>query len=107
MKIVRNNLIPFGSYRAINLFGILFCKREAKISPETINHEMIHTAQMKEMLYIPFYIWYVMEWLVRLVVCCSPHKAYRTISFEQEAYTNEGNGGYLASRKHYAWFKFI
>lgn len=65
MKIVYNNLIPFKGFAAINLFGILFV-RGVKVSEEMINHEAIHTAQMKEMLYVFFYLWYVVEWIVRL-----------------------------------------
>jgi hypothetical protein len=40
---------------------------------------------MKEMLYIPFYLWYGVEWLVKLF--CKGN-AYRNISFEREAYDN-------------------
>lgn len=50
MKIIRNNFIPFPGFKAINLFGILFVRGNATISQEVINHESIHTAQMKEML---------------------------------------------------------
>src|SRR5678815_4332787 len=66
MKIIRNKYIPFKGFRAINLFGILFVRGNAKISEVTLNHEKIHTAQMKEMLYIFFYLWYVFEWIIRL-----------------------------------------
>ena len=45
-----------------------------------------HTAQMKEMLYIFFYLWYVVEWIIRLFM---KGNAYRNISFEREAYSNE------------------
>ena len=63
MKIVRNNIIPFKGFLAINLFGILFVRGDNYISPQVINHEKIHTAQMRELLYIPFYLWYVLEWM--------------------------------------------
>lgn len=67
MKIVRNNIIPFKGYKAVNLFGILFVRGDSVIGSVDINHESIHTAQMKEMLYVFFYLWYGIEWLVRLV----------------------------------------
>lgn len=102
MKIIENNLIPFKGFCAINLFGFLFCKDKSKINDVVINHESIHTAQMKEMLYIPFYIWYVIEWLIKLF---GKGNAYRNISFEREAYTNQYNLDYLKTRKHYSWFK--
>lgn len=87
----------------MNLFGILFVRKNAVIGSVTINHEGIHSAQMKEMLYIPFYIWYGIEWLVRLLCYWNFHKAYRNISLEQEAYEHETDMQYLEHRRHYAW----
>lgn len=104
MKIIENKIIPFPGYKAINLFGLLFVRKGAVISEEDINHESIHTAQMKEMLYIFFYIWYIVEWVIRLF---KKGNAYRNISFEQEAYNNEDNLEYLNNRKHYEWFKYL
>ncbi len=104
MKIIRNNYIPFQGYKAINLFGILFVRGNARINDRTIRHETIHSAQMKEMLYIFFYLWYVVEWVIRLFM---EGNAYRNISFENEAYTNEDNIIYLESRKRFAWIKYL
>lgn len=104
MKIIENKIIPFPGYKAINLFGILFVREGAKISEQDLNHESIHTAQMKEMLYIFFYIWYIVEWVIRLF---KKSNAYRNISFEQEAYNNEDNLEYLNNRKHYEWSKYL
>lgn len=106
MKIIHNNLIPFGDYSTINLFGILFTK-EDKLSKYTINHELIHTAQMKELGYIFFYLWYGIEYcLIRLF-----HKkqgdAYHDVSFEEEAYNNQYDLSYLDKRNHYSWIKYI
>lgn len=67
MKIVRNGFIPFKGFTAINLFGILFVRDDSFLDGIAINHELIHTQQMRELLYIPFYACYVVEWLVRLV----------------------------------------
>ena len=106
MKIIYNNLIPFKGFVAMNLFGILFARNEYrnKISDRTINHESIHTAQIKEMGYIFFYIWYLVEWLIRLVINSD---AYRNISFEQEAFINDDNLDYLKTRKRFSWLKYI
>lgn len=104
MRIIYNNLIPFKGFAAINLFGILFVRKGVKVSEEMINHEAIHTAQMKEMLYVFFYLWYVIEWIVRLF---KNGDAYRNISFEREAYANENNRDYLTNRKMYNWINFI
>ena len=52
MKVVYNNLIPFKGYKAINLFGIVFARKGAVLTGKDLNHEAIHTSQMKEMLYL-------------------------------------------------------
>lgn len=105
MKVIYNNIIPFPGYKAMNLFGILFARKGARIDDETINHESIHTAQIKELLYIFFYIWYGVEWLVRL--CQYGSDAYYNISFEREAYSNESNLEYLKNRKGYSFLKYL
>ena len=33
--------------------------------------------------------------------------AYKNISFEREAYQNQGDLDYLSNRKHYNWFSYI
>lgn len=105
MRVIENTLIPVKGFAAINLFGVLFIRKGVKVSDRILNHEKIHTAQMKEMLYIFFYLWYFVEWIVRLVA--NPKTAYRSISFEQEAYDNDKNDTYLSIRRAYAWRKFI
>lgn len=102
MKIVYNNIIPFSGYKAINLFGILFIKKKYKINNIDINHEAIHSAQMKELFYIFFYLIYVIEWIIRLFM---KGNAYRNISFEKEAYNNEYDLNYLSSRKRFAMWR--
>jgi len=44
MKVIYNNIIPFPGYSCMNLFGILFARKNAKIDDATLNHESIHTA---------------------------------------------------------------
>lgn len=104
MKIIRNSLIPIGNrFAAINILGMLFVKGDIIITEHLINHERIHSAQMRELLYIPFYILYVAEWLILLFRYCGNfQKAYRNISFEREAYLNERNLHYLRTRKRFA-----
>ena len=102
MKVIYDNIIPFRGFTAMNLFGIVLAQEEYKPpSKVTLNHEAIHTAQMKEMLYVGFYLWYVIEWLVKLFIYGK--QAYRNISFEREAYAYEGYEGYLTIRKRYNW----
>ena len=114
MKIIKNNIIPFQGFAAINLFGVLFVRKEYANRYEgtdkfdrMIVHESIHTKQQKEMLYVFFYIWYVIEWLIRLFGCFDFNMAYRNISFEQEAYSNEGNINYVKNRPCYMWLGYF
>ena len=102
MIIIKNNIMPFKGYKAMNLFGILFLRKPYSLSEKDINHEAIHTAQMKELLFIFFYIIYFLEWLVRLFINTN---AYRNISFEKEAYSNEKNLEYLKTRKHFSQWR--
>ena len=88
----------------MNLFGVLFVRGNARIDDITLNHEKIHTAQIKELWYIFFYLWYIIEWLIRLFM---KGNAYRNISFEREAYSNEKDLSYLDNRKRFAWIKYI
>lgn len=107
MLIIRNNILPLGkSYAAINLFGILFVKRDVRITPELVNHERIHTYQQRELLFIIFYVVYVLEWLGRLVLCGgNGYRAYKSLSFEREAYAHGDDLGYLARRRAFAQWR--
>ena len=104
VKIVRTSILPFRGFSAVNLLGVLFVHHGVYISNELMNHERIHTAQQREMLFVFFYLAYFMEWLVRLPM---RGNAYRNISFEREAYANQRNLDYLHSRPHYAWRRYM
>lgn len=106
MKIIRNRFIPFKGFSAINLFGVLFCRYDSIITDTTINHEMIHTAQMKEVWYIPFYILYLIEYVKNLFKYKSRKVAYRKNCFEREAYAHDRDFAYLSNRKKFAWIHY-
>lgn len=106
MKIIRSRFFPLKRFKAMNFFGVIIARKEIRIFDSTIRHEEIHTIQMREMWYIFFYIWYFIEWLVRLCIERNAHKAYRNISFEREAYKNENDLEYLENRKLFSWFKY-
>lgn len=103
MKLIYNKWIPFKGFRAINIFGVCFVREGQAMPPHSINHEKIHTAQMRELWYIGFYILYFLEWLYRL--CVDTKRAYRAISFEQEAYAHQRDYNYLNERKHFAMWR--
>jgi hypothetical protein len=107
MRIIRNNIIPIKGFKAINLFGVLFVRGDAKINDVTFMHESIHTAQMKELLYIFFYLFYIVDWLIGLAAHLDFNRAYRDICFEKEAYANEKDLDYLKKRKPYNFLKYM
>ena len=94
--LVRNKLIPFKGYKAISIWPFIFVRKECKFGNVDLNHERIHLRQQLELLIIPFYIIYLIEWIF---------KGYKNVSFEKEAYSNEGNLDYLKTRKLFNMWK--
>jgi hypothetical protein len=86
-------------------FGIYLKRPPKKVSKATISHEEIHWHQQIEMLVIPFYMWYCVEYLIKLLKYKGA--AYYNISFEREAYTNETSFKYVENRELYSWFKYL
>ncbi len=99
-------LITFDWPVAITImpFGI-YVKPDYLKDEQTIRHEMIHARQQLEMFILPFYVWYLVEWLIRLVI--NYKMAYMSVSFEREAYRNDENSEYLTGRKYFAWLSYL
>ena len=94
-----------GNFKGITIFPFIILKdKKTKDNKVVINHEKIHIEQQKELLVIPFFIWYFVEWFIRLFM---DGNAYRNISFEREAYANEDNVDYLKERRPFAFFKYM
>ena len=108
--VIKNNFIKtisFGKSYGIALFPFVFLRRELKITPRILRHEKIHLRQQLELLILPFYIWYLLEFLYRLFQYKNSSLAYGNISFEREAYSNDRNVQYLVKRKSYSFFKYL
>ena len=106
MKVIYNSILPIPGFTAMNLCGLILARRECKpLQAVTLRHEAIHTAQMRETLYVGFYLLYLLEWLVKLFIYGK--EAYRDISFEREAYRYAASENYLEERRAYAWLKLI
>lgn len=102
MKVVITKHFPFGKFTAINMFARLYSKldefdiRFIITHPcsyfDIIEHERTHTKQQNNLLGIGFYIWYGIEWFIRIF---TNGKAYKNLSFEREArYAEELHGNY-------------
>lgn len=106
MLVIKNKILPLGKkFFAINLFGIVFVKGEC--CNEVLNHEKIHSRQMIELLVLPFYLFYFLEWIIRLMQYRTNYEAYLHISFEREAYENQKKLKYLEKRKKFNFVHYI
>lgn len=95
-------------YNAIALYPFIILKKdELKTDQRLIRHEQIHLRQQIEMLVIFFYLWYLIEFLGRILTNSSIDKAYRAISFEKEAYEKESDALYLKRRGFWAHFYWL
>lgn len=83
---------------AMAFYPFVILNSRVVATPELINHEKIHLKQQLEMLIIPFYIWYLIEYY---------KKGYMNVSFEKEAYANDKNLNYLKKRSIFAFRKYL
>jgi hypothetical protein len=105
--IVAKYLIPKG-YRGLTVFPFVFVKYEMdKENRVFVNHEKIHLRQQIELLILPFFIWYLLEYCVRLFQYKNANLAYRNISFEREAYANESNLVYVKNRVFFQFLRYL
>ncbi|MEO9532967.1 MAG: hypothetical protein ABJG68_15545 [Crocinitomicaceae bacterium] len=99
--------VPKG-YRAITIWPFIFVKTSAvKENKRLINHEKIHIRQQLELLVLPFYLWYAVEFLVHLIRLKNRKKAYHAISFEREAHEMDADFNYLKNRRFWNFLTFF
>jgi len=96
MILLVNKYLFRKNFNGITLWPFIICC-DAKLKEDLrfINHEKIHLRQQLQMLILPFYIWYITEYVFRLIQYRNKHLAYKNISFEREAYKNENDLQYL------------
>ncbi|GGC01298.1 hypothetical protein [Dyadobacter sediminis] len=98
--------ISFLWVEGMAIFPFIFLRRKAP-SRFLINHEQIHLRQQLEMGIVLFYIWYLAEYLIRLVQHRKHYLAYLHISFEREAYQHQADLEYLKKRSFWAFRKYL
>jgi len=107
MIFVSKYLVPKG-YLGLAFYPFVFLKsNDLKINTILVNHENIHLKQQLELLVLPFYLVYFIEFLFRLFQYKNWYLAYRNISFEREAYTNERRLDYLNHRLFWSFLKYL
>lgn len=91
MKIfhVKNSLIArILNVEAIVLFPFIFF-RSKKPNEILISHELIHVEQIKREGALKFYFKYLLEYSLLRLKKVPHYEAYRSISFEKEAYEKQ------------------
>lgn len=105
MIITNKNIVPRG-YSAITIYPFIFMRSDKQRSNEVlINHEKIHLRQQIELFLIGFYLWYGIDFIVKLIKHRDKFIAYKDNIFEREAYRNEKNLNYLKARSCFAFLK--
>tara|TARA_R110002020_G_scaffold60956_1_gene164497 strand:- start:330 stop:668 length:339 start_codon:yes stop_codon:yes gene_type:complete len=92
------------SVYAITLFPFIIISEE--VDEYTMNHEMIHYEQQKELLVIGFYLLYAYDFVKGMIKYKDKHLAYFLIRFEQECYNHQNDLGYITDREKHAWKQY-
>ncbi|WP_234735247.1 hypothetical protein [Tellurirhabdus bombi] len=103
MIIVR---VPFLWVEGMALFPLVLV-RMPEPSVILIHHERIHLRQQLELGIVLFYLWYLLEYLIRYWQYRDHYTAYRNICFEREAFDNERNLTYWQDRKWYGFWNYL
>ena len=107
------------------------CMSKEEMPQSTRNHECTHARQWVECMlasgviiwalvlfanisawwfvlsFLMFYILYVLEYLIKLILYRNFSKAYKNISFEREAYECQFDNNYLENGDYFNWIKYI
>ncbi len=103
-KIIFKNLHVNG----LTLFPIILINNKGLLRDKVfINHEHIHLRQQLEMAVFPFYLLYLINYLINRIKFKDHYSAYKNICFEREAYLNEKDLSYLKKRKLFSWLKYL
>ncbi len=100
--------VPFLPARGMALFPFILVRDpNDRTDKELLHHERIHLRQQLELLVLPFYIWYLMEYIWYRFKGLRHYSAYMRISFEREAYANEHDLLYLKRRRWGGFLKYL
>ena len=89
---------------AVALYPFLIIRTD--LDEHQMNHELIHFEQQRELYIVGFYALYVYDFIKGMIKYKDRTQAYYMIRFEQEAYNNQLDLGYVANRKKQAWNKY-
>src|SRR4028118_1616984 len=100
--------LSFIPARGMALFPFILIKyREDMKNKRLIRHELIHIKQQLELLVLPFYFLYLLNYVWNRLKGRGHNSAYLNICFEREAYDNDANENYLNIRKWGSFIKYL
>ena len=98
----------YKSYVGLSLWPFIILKDiDLKKDHVLINHERIHLKQQLELLILPFYLFYLVEWIIKSAIYLDFYEGYQNISFEREAYSNEKDLDYLGRRPIFGFLRYL
>ncbi len=98
----------YKNYVGLTLWPFIILKDRVLIHDRVLlNHERIHLRQQSELLILPFYVLYLVEWVLRSLYHWDMEQGYRNISFEREAFANEQDPDYPSKRKAFGFLKYL
>ncbi len=90
------------------LFPFILVKlKKSQFDEVMLRHEIIHLRQQLELLVLPFYFFYLINYLYNRLIFKNHSEAYMNIVFEREAYANDAVSNYLKQRKSFSWMKYF
>ncbi|MFI5136083.1 MAG: hypothetical protein ACHQD9_09545 [Chitinophagales bacterium] len=94
--------------KGMALFPFILLREKSFEEDKVImNHERIHHRQEVELLIIPFYLFYVLNYFLNRFRYPNHREAYMNIIFEREAYANENDMNYLRKRNFFSLLKYF
>ena len=107
MIILASLILKNTKINALTLFPFILVRERKDFKDRVLlHHEKIHLRQQLELLVVLFYVWYVLEFYYHWFRLRNRELAYRSISFEKEAYANERDSQYLSKRTFWQFLKY-
>jgi hypothetical protein len=95
-----------GQYVGMALLPFILLRRPDP-PEQLLCHERIHLRQQMELLILPFYVWYLSEYALHRLRGRDHDTAYRSISFEREAFAHDHEADYLTGRPLWSFRKYL
>ena len=99
---IHTRRFPARRFHAITLFPFVFCNGRP-LTEREVCHETVHLWQQAALLVVPFYVLYLLFWVINLMRFRSQDRAYREIPFERSAYRLEAKGDLAWTTMAFDW----